>query len=523
MKKYLLKYKKQNLFIFLLIFITSSLSTFGAVIHMFAFDDLIAGDTRAFVQWYILAFGIYGFYLTLGYFSGVYQEKITQKMTKDLRLDIVQAIEKASFQQYMKNTSGDYISWLSNDLNTINQQGFKSFYGLVNVVCLTSISMFTLLSLDSVILLGTIGLSFLLIKAPVLLSQRVATALGKLTLQNGSFTSILEDTLKGYETLFFLHRLSFIGKKVLQANEELVEETIEYTKVATYVNKLIMGISILCQILIILFTGLLVGFGRLTIGSMMTTGQLAGNVFNTLSQYSTFKVSIDSTKEIFKKFDDFIEKSSEPGFVYENEDFNLNIQNLSYSNGERKIFERFDYVFEMNKKYLVTGASGAGKSTLLKLLSGVLSIQDGEVKIGNTTYINSERQQKNPFISHVTQESYLFSDTIYNNITLGEDVDVERIKPILNLLGLEKLVLDTLIDKTSTNLSGGQKQRINVARALLSQPKILLLDESTSNLDENNAKNIEQLIKNNESTVIYVTHRQTDNIHHGFDEHLHLG
>ncbi|WP_265459573.1 ATP-binding cassette domain-containing protein [Enterococcus sp. HY326] len=165
-----------------------------------------------------------------------------------------------------------------------------------------------------------------------------------------------------------------------------------------------------------------------------------------------------------------------------------------------------NFIFKPTKKYLFTGDSGSGKSTVLKLISGGLKGFDGTITLGG---YNIEHLDIQKYIHYVPQESYLFKDSLRNNLTLGADIPDAILKRILNDFGLGNLNIDEKYDEKNSGLSGGQKQRINLARGILNNDKILLLDEVTSSLDKKSVQIIEEAIIKYDKTVIFVTHNVT--------------
>lgn len=165
------------------------------------------------------------------------------------------------------------------------------------------------------------------------------------------------------------------------------------------------------------------------------------------------------------------------------------------------------------------GESGKGKTTLLNILTGKINNFEGQLKWDEDSYndinIDSIRNQ----MIYINQNPYIFNTTIRENLTLGENIVDERLNQIICEVGLSKWIenlpngLNTIIDLNAKNISGGQKQRIALARGLLKNKSIILLDEPTSSLDEKSALGLEKLIfENRDLTVIMVTHNLRDEI-----------
>lgn len=199
------------------------------------------------------------------------------------------------------------------------------------------------------------------------------------------------------------------------------------------------------------------------------------------------------------------------------------IRDLSFSYGDKKIFDNINYTFIRNKKYLIIGDSGIGKSTLLKLMFGYITNYKGDI------YFNKELISENNYINiknhvlYINQEPYLFNDTIRNNIYLNNSYEDEKILNILNELGLHLTIkdLDINVGDREMNISGGQRQRIVLARGLIRNQKIIFIDEGTSAVDKITSIQIEKmLLSRKDLTVIVVTHNINEETRDLFDQIL---
>ncbi|MFA9397059.1 MAG: ATP-binding cassette domain-containing protein [Clostridiaceae bacterium] len=190
----------------------------------------------------------------------------------------------------------------------------------------------------------------------------------------------------------------------------------------------------------------------------------------------------------------------------------LEFKNVYYSNDNKDILKKISFKVEKNDFISIVGPSGSGKSTILKLCSSLISPKNGDINFQDKKVEDYNPIDLRKNIAYVFQNSYLFGDSVKDNLifpygTRKIKVDYKKIEEYLNKFDLD---IDYL-DKDIKNLSGGEKQRINIIRSLLFKPEILLLDEITSSLDEENTRLTENIIKNlNEEgvTVLWVTHNE---------------
>lgn len=189
----------------------------------------------------------------------------------------------------------------------------------------------------------------------------------------------------------------------------------------------------------------------------------------------------------------------------------LQVENLhfSYTDG-KKILNNKSFIFEKNKKYLLTGKSGSGKTTFVELLLGFQKANQGGFKIDGIDFENTELPSWRKLFGYVPQEVNLLNETIASNIAFGVDlgdINYKKVQYLLNNLRLESdLKSDDIIKNFGSNISGGQKQRIGICRALYFDPEILILDEPTSALNEEDSNKIISDILSLQKTVIVISH-----------------
>lgn len=196
-------------------------------------------------------------------------------------------------------------------------------------------------------------------------------------------------------------------------------------------------------------------------------------------------------------------------FAYKEEDKNI-------ENKSEKIFDNLNLSIKKNEKIAIIGENGSGKSTLLKLLLRFYEVSNGTIYIGNANICDFSLESYRNLFSVVSQDVYLFNDTLRNNIVLNKTMSEDEIIEILDKVNLKQFVeektLDYIVGENGSMLSGGQKQKVAFARALAKDTPIILFDEATSNSDIEFKKEFMNIIENQlqEKTVIMITHNTDD-------------
>ncbi|WP_336219040.1 iron efflux ABC transporter ATP-binding subunit FetA [Citrobacter amalonaticus] len=196
----------------------------------------------------------------------------------------------------------------------------------------------------------------------------------------------------------------------------------------------------------------------------------------------------------------------------------LQLKNVSYQIGATKILNDISFNLRPGEFKLITGPSGCGKSTLLKIVASLLSPDAGEIIFAGQNIAALTPEDYRQQVSYCAQTPALFGDTVYDNLIFPWQIRHQRPEPEAFLADLVRFRLpETILEKNINELSGGEKQRISLIRNLQFLPKVLLLDEITSALDESNKRNVNEIIhryvRDKQVGVLWVTHDK-DEINH---------
>ena len=341
-------------------------------------------------------------------------------------------------------------------------------------------------------------------------------------------TSITKDLFTGFEVIKGFN----IGNKVKNIFENHSNKVECTKKECSILEAIIKGFSISFSVTIYLGVLILGGYlmykGEISVGTTIIIIQLSTHIVGPVKVSISLINQIKSVSLIADKIDDMINISNEnleskSLHVFEN---SIKVNNLNFSyTDDRKTLNNINLEFDKNKKYAIVGESGSGKSTLIKLLMRYYKNYDGYILVDdkNIKHIYSDDLYKN--ISMIQQNVFMFDDTIKENIKLFSHYSDEEVLNVCKKSGLTNLInslpngINSLVGENGNKLSGGEKQRIAIARSLINKTKILILDESTSALDNETAYNLENsLLEIEELTLIVVTHKLIKSILNKYDE-----
>ncbi len=345
----------------------------------------------------------------------------------------------------------------------------------------------------------------------------------ELNIQNMEKSSMLNsqiiDSLKGVETV-----KSFgVEEETLFKMEKKYMQSIKVgyrTSVLSNVQGSISGvISTISNIVLMYIGAKFVMNGDITLGSLFAFMSLSGYFMDPIGRLVGLQMQIQEASIAMKRMSELydLEPEQDETVVLEDVDLNgdIEINDLTFRYGARQpILKDISLKINNKNKVAIVGTSGGGKTTLAKLILGLWEYEEGNIFINNNNINDINKTYLRNKIAYVPQNVELFTGSVLENIKLGKiDATISDVKKACKLAGcsefIEKMPLNynSFLEEAGANLSGGERQRIALARALLKNPEILILDEATSSLDFVSEQEIYNNLFNLDSTVIIIAHR----------------
>lgn len=517
--KTLYKHYKSNILKMLLLSgLLSFLRVLPSYLLAFATNAIFARNISQFLFWDLVILILWLIYVCSNYLFSVYQEKELQKISLSLRKREADSIKTVPLADFNKITADGYVSKLTNDITQIETQGVMSLYRLFSNGWLILFSIVALALFNLWLVVLVLGLTGLILYIPNKFGT-VLVALGqKLSTSNSSYTKRIANILKGYNVFRYNNRLAEIPKKITEYSQDLSENKVAIAKTNHKIMNLIAFSSLLSQVIVDIVTGFLAIIGQTTIGAISSSGNLAANIFNSVSLVGQSAMELRSIEPVIETF--FVDKPIVRATKKTYNEFTdcIRIENLSFGyDANLPILENFNLDIKKGGKYLLTGDSGSGKSTLLKILIGDLEGYSGEIKVDGHQLMDMDSHS---FIQYIDQDNYLFNTSYKENVALWNNYANTEIAEALNKAAADFVDdIDKVVENNGTNLSGGQKQRIGLARAFIQKKSVILFDEGTSSLDKKNTLLIENLLlEDNELTVVMISHHPLEENLHKFDQ-----
>lgn len=514
--------KRENKGKLLLAFVAMVIASFDGVVLSYIVSEAGKFSMSSSNQ-EILLFGVKGIIgLFAVYFSQYIYTTCVSSIIKDFNLVLKQNFFWNSFYNSKKlPDSSKIISNLSNDFKLIENQYFQEFFELIGNVALCTVSLIYMLKYNFYIALLFLSMSILPMIIPLVFSNKLKKAGSNWSFANEEYINSTKDYIQGFQVLKTYRVYKEIYLRSLSKLRKLEEKNYKLIKTqafAEFISSLCAGISFVVPFVVGCFV--IINTNSLSFSSLMGIFLLNDRVVGPLNTITSGINRMKTTEKLRKKlfiFDDQKNKCEEaPGLL---NDSSEKLKTLQFDNVVYHIQNGIDLkvneIFEAPFKILVIGDSGSGKTTLLNLIKGNLSPKSGKIIAKNG--LNEDIDiSKN--VAYISQNPYIFNTTLMENITLFENekfsknevVTVLKKVALYDELGKENS-LDYQCGPMGERLSGGQMQKIEVARALLRNKKLLLIDEATANLDNKNAKRIRDLLFRLSIPFIEVAHHYNIN------------
>ena len=452
--------------------------------------------------------------------------KFMRKAMTQYKAFAFREITKKSIHAFTGENTGKYISALTNDVTSIESNYLGNVFNLIikSVAFVGALGM--MIYYSPLLTVVALLLSLFPIVGSIMCGNRLMLAEKEVSNENENFVASVKDLLSGFSVIKSFKAEEEICRLYENNNKTLEEK--KYVRRMTNELVQIIGSSagLLAQIGTFLFGAYLAIVGNsVTPGIVIVFLQLMNFVVEPIGTVPTILANRKAAVALLDKLALAVNENirNDGKKVDHKLDRSIQVKHLSFAYEEDKpVLRDISYNFEAGKSYAIVGGSGSGKSTLLNLIMGSNNNYGGDIYFDEDELRSIHSDSLYDLVSIVQQNVFVFNSSIRNNITMFKEFDEEKIQNAIEMSGLSKLMEekgeDYLCGENGNGLSGGERQRISIARSLLRESSVLLVDEATAALDAETAYSVTSSILGIHGiTRLIVTHRLEDSLLQKYD------
>ena len=501
-------------------FIMGLVTIYFSVITKNLTDMAINKQISKFINYLYITIFILVISIIIGYIKEYSALKYKSDFAYNIRNSVIKQVINLPIHIKEKYHSGDLVSRINSDVDLISE-----LVGLISVIVINPVMfiaaviyLFNIswkLLLCSVVLMPLTGYLFNKFSKPLEKKSRLIME------EQAKINSLAKDTINGVYILKSFSLENILLNKYQNNIDEIVKNGLKINKIGARLTRLFLALRYIPQLIVPLFGGYLAIKGEITVGELLASTQLIWFVFTPiealLNLQKQIRVARPAINRVCEVLNEKIENQTSEVFYLG--DPSVKFANVYFGyNDENLVLKNINFELKAGSTTAIVGSSGCGKSTILKLLCRFYENKSGKVSVYGNDILDRSPLDIRKNIAYVSQNAYLFSATIYDNIAYGkvnateeEVIEAAKSAYIHDFIKSLPKGYNTIIGDGKIKLSGGESQRISIARAIVKGAPILLLDEATSALDLESEslvqKSLSKFIQNR--TVLIVAHRMS--------------
>mgnify|MGYP005828016329 CR=1 FL=1 len=509
--------------VILMVFISSAAALLGPFLVGKAIDEyIVTKETSGLIGLVLGLIAVYIFHSLSVWFQNYWMIGVAQDTVYRLRKDLFHQLHQLSIPFFDKRKHGELMSRVTNDIDNVSATLNSSFIQIISSVLTLVGTVTIMLWLSPLLTLITLTIVPLMALGMKWITKRTGRLFKQYQQNIGELNGYIEETISGHSIIKTFSREETAIKDFGEKNQTLRSSAYWADTYSGFIPKLMNVLNNLSFAVIAGVGGIFALNGMITIGVIVIFAEYARQFTRPLNelanQYNTLLSAIAGAERVFQILDEEEEAKDEADAVeIDSVEGKVEFRHVSFSyeKGDQTL-QDVSFTITPGETVALVGPTGAGKTTITNLLSRFYELNEGTIEIDDQNIQTIKRRSLRQQMGFVLQDSFLFQGTIADNIRYGRlDAGDEEVREAAKLANAHSFIekmpegYDTLLRHDGSGISQGQKQLLSIARAILSNPSILILDEATSSIDTITELKIQEALKRlmKGRTSVVVAHR----------------
>lgn len=469
-----------------------------------------------------------------GYCKEFTFDKLSSAIGTEMRKDLFRHIQTLSMNYFDNTNTGELMARVKDDVDKVwNAMGYVGML-VVEVTIHVSFVLYCMFHLNWKLAFVPLATMIICGTVAIVMERKLDKIYEEISEENAVLTTVAEENLAGVRTVKAFAREKFEIEKFMSHNKRYYELNISQSKMLVRYYPVFQFVGKALPVAMTILGGVLVMREEMTLGALVAFVEYSRNCTWPMEMLGWLTNDVSSAVASYRKIKKIYGESpairdGEQPVVLEKVEGSISFEHVSFSLEGKEILKDISFNLPAGKTLGIMGATGSGKSSVIHLLQRFYDVTEGTIKLDGTDIRDLTLKQLRSSISVVLQDVFLFSDTIEENIRMGQRniLPMEEIKKAAESAQAKAFIekmdeqYDTVIGERGVGLSGGQKQRISIARALAKHAPVLVLDDSTSALDMETEHEIQKTLNELKGTTKLVIAHRISAVRHA-DEIIYL-
>ena len=453
--------------------------------------------------------GLYLISMLFSAIQGFTMTGVAQKLTYKMRNELIEKINKLPMKYFDKRTNGEVLSIISNDIDTLSQNLNQCITQIITSICTLIGILIMMLSISWEMTIA----SLIILPVAALLVKKIVSKSQKYFKNQqdylGHVNGQVEEIYGGHTIVKAFNSEKTVISEFEKANQELYSSGWKSQFLSGLIHPVMNFISNVGYVAVAILGGYFAAQGKITVGNIQSFIQYNKQFTQPINQIAQVSGMIQAMVAASERVFEFLEepeevKNIENSKTTEHIKGNVQFEHVNFGyDADKVIINDFNASIQSGQKIAIVGPTGAGKTTIVKLLMRFYDVNSGAILLDGNNIKEFERGELRRVFGMVLQDTWLFGGTVKENIKYGKEdatdtevIEAAKAAHVHHFIKTLPKGYDALIDEESSNISAGQKQLLTIARVILTNPKILILDEATSSIDTRTEQQIQTAMDN---------------------------